>query len=408
MTDKPHHAQSTNFDVQGFDKQGNLVTIKVSASSAEDAHNAAAQQGLLVIESTQQKNHWLRSMLNKGQQKFPLILFNQELASLLEAGLSIVEALEALQKNEKNTATKSTINAILSSLREGNTLSTALSVQPGRFPELYIATIRASERTGNLLSSIRRYISYQLQVELIRKKVVAASIYPALLLSVGSLVVIFLMVYVVPKFSRIYADSGHELPFASWLLMKWGEVIEQHGWLILGGFVSFLLGALYLLSLPSVRAWFQELIWNSPILGERVKIYQLSRFYRTLSMLIGSGIPVITALDQVSGLLDQRLRSKLAAARNLVREGIQLSVAVERNGLSTPIADSLLRVGEQTGEIDQMMDKIADFHEEEINRWIDWASRLLEPVLMTFIGIVIGGIVVLMYIPIFELAGSIQ
>lgn len=395
-----------NFKVQGLNRSGKFVSLELSATTPDEAKRLGSEQGLQVLDVS---SSWQARLAPKlGSSKFPLLLFNQELLALLEAGLSIVEALETLLEKEHHPHSRQVLQSVVSALHEGRTLSAALASQSTIFPNLYIAAIRASERTGSLAEALRRYIAYQMQVDQIRKKIIAASIYPALLMLIGGLVVLFLLTYVIPKFSHIYADTGRELPLASWLLMRWGEMMEQHGGAIAGIFMGGLALGLYALSRPAVRGWLRELLWKLPMAGERMRIYQLARFYRTLGMLASAGIPLMTALDQVSGLLDARLQMRLADARNRVREGLALSQAMERSGLSTPVAMRLLRVGEQTGQIGSMMDRIADFHEEELNRWIDWASRLFEPLLMAFIGIVIGGIVVLMYIPIFELAGSIQ
>ncbi|MBZ4201538.1 MAG: type II secretion system F family protein [Methylovulum sp.] len=395
-----------SYKVQGLDGDGRFVTIELAASNAQEAERMGVDYGLQVLGVKSSGQNWSKLKLMAG--KFSLLLFNQELLALLEAGLSIVEVLETLLEKETNANTRYILKAIVTTLHEGRTLSAALESQPLAFPALYVATIRSSERTGSLIESLRRYIAYQMQVDQMRKKIIAASIYPALLMFVGGLVVLFLLMYVIPKFSRIYADTGHELPLASWLLMRWGAIIESHGSLVAGVSFSVLFFIIYALSRASVRGWIRELLWRLPVVGERMRIYQLSRFYRTLGMLSSAGIPLMMALEQVAGLLDIRLQSKLTEARNHVREGRSLSHAMELSGLSTAVALRLLRVGEQTGQMGGMMDRIADFHEEELNRWIDWASRLFEPLLMTAIGIIIGGIVVLMYVPIFELAGSIQ
>lgn len=398
-----------NYKVQAVNSSGKIVSVFIDSSNITEAKLIAKKQGLSVLEISAQRNGFLSSKLSGiKKSKFPLILFNQELISLLEAGLSIVEAIETLLDKERNIQTKAIISAIVSSLREGNNLSSALEKQTAIFPELYIASIKSSEKSGDLLESIKRYLAYQIQVDFVKKKIISAAIYPALLLCVGGLVVIFLMTYVVPKFSHIYSDSGRELPLLSWVLMRWGEMVEQNGTSI---FLVSTLSALLIIygfTLPSFKNWIKRKIEDIPILGERIRIYQLTRFYRALGMLTASGIPLVRALDQVSPLLDIRLRQKLKIAKKLINEGIPLSQAVEQNALSTPIAERLLKVGEKTGQMGEMMNRIADFHEDELNRWIDWASKLLEPILMTIIGIVIGGIVVLMYIPIFELAGSIQ
>lgn len=394
-----------NFQLKALDDAGRFVTLALSASSAGEAEQLGRERGLEVLAVESVKAGWF----NAGRHaKFPLLLFNQEMLALMAAGLSIVETLETLLEKEQRSDYRTVLQQVVSCLHQGQNLSQAFESQPQAFPALYIATVRASERSGNLQESLQRYVSYQAQIDQMRKKLIAAAIYPTLLMLVGGLVVLFLLLYVVPKFGHIYADNQADLPLASWLLMQWGVFVDAHAgllaWLAIGSIALISL----LLSRPEVRAALRALLWRLPFLGQRMRIYQLSRFYRTLGMLLDAGIPILAALDRVAGLLDQRLQQQLAQARNAVREGLSLSHAMEQNSLSTSVALRLLRVGERSGQIGQMMGRIADFHEEELNRWIEWASRLFEPLLMTFIGIVIGGIVVLMYLPIFELAGSLQ
>jgi len=396
------------YKVQGLDSSGRFVSVELIAPTPKEAEQLGSERGLQVLEVTSPRRDWAGTLTKMRAGKFPLLLFNQELLALLEAGLSIVEALETLLEKEARAETRHVLKAVVTRLHEGQSLSAALESQGEAFPALYVAAIRSSERSGSLVESLTRYIGYQMQVDQMRKKIIAASIYPALLMLVGGLVVMFLLIYVIPKFSHIYADTGRELPLASWLLMKWGEMIESHGGMLTSIFFGGLALAVYALSRSDVRGWLRELLWRFPFIGDRMRIYQLSRFYRSLGMLVSAGIPLMPAMDQVSGLLDVRLQARLAVAKNHIREGQSLSQSMESSGLSTPVALRLLRVGERTGQMGGMMNRIADFHEEELNRWIDWASRLFEPLLMTFIGVVIGAIVVLMYIPIFELAGSIQ
>ena len=162
------------------------------------------------------------------------------------------------------------------------------------------------------------------------------------------------------------------------------------------------------LTLSAVRSWIVAQLWKIPALGERMRLYQLARFYRTLGMLLRGGTPVVTALDMAAGLLSPALRGSLAAAALAIREGRSISEAMSMHNLTTPVALRMLRVGERSGRMDEMMERVAAFCDDEISRWVDWFTRLFEPLLMAFIGIVIGVIVVLMYLPVFELAGSIQ
>jgi general secretion pathway protein F len=174
------------------------------------------------------------------------------------------------------------------------------------------------------------------------------------------------------------------------------------------GVLVVIAGLIYAVMHPGFKRWFGTRLWAIPGVGERMRVYQLARFYRTVGMLLSGGTPVVSALDMVSGLLQPTLRGQLQLATREIREGHPLSRAMERNGLTTPVASRMLRVGEGTGQMGEMMERIAVFHEEEMARWVDWFTRLFEPILMAFIGLVIGAIVVLMYMPIFELAGSIR
>ena len=268
--------------------------------------------------------------------------------------------------------------------------------------------MRAAERTGDLSEALTRYIAYQTQLDAVKKKLLAASIYPVLLLSVGGLVTMFLLGYVVPKFSRIFEDIGGDIPLMSKLLIQWGVFMEAHAAQTGIGALLAVGLTVYLVRLPGVRRWVGRTLWSIPAIGERMRVYQLARFYRTVGMLLNGGIPVVSALEMVEGLLHPTLRSLLRRAAVEIREGKPISQAMENHHLTTPVSLRMLRVGERTGRMGEMMERISGFYDEEMARWVDWFTRLFEPILMAGIGVVIGGIVVLMYMPIFELAGSIQ
>lgn len=342
------------------------------------------------------------------RERFPLMLFSQEMLALLEAGLNLMEALEALAEKEQRPEVRQTLQGLLRLLSEGQPLSAAMESFPHAFPPLYVAALRASEKTGGMPESLKRYIAYQSQVDQVKKKVISASIYPSMLLIVGGLVVLFLIGYVVPKFAHIYDDMGGELPFLSQLLLALGGFIESHGAALLIGAALFISSCIFLLSLKTVRAQLLELIWRIPAVGERMRIYQLSRFYRSLGMLLIAGIPILNAMNMVSGLLAPAMRIRLQAASEQVRQGQTISAAMELNALSTPVALRMLRVGERSGMMGEMMERISSFYDEETARWIDWFTKLFEPLLMLAIGCVIGLVVLMLYMPIFDLAGSIQ
>ena len=390
------------FEIRALKGAQGVVSVSVNAVDEPSALALARAQGLSVL-SVRGKRAFALPTLRKS---FPLLLFAQELLALLSAGLSLVEVIETMIEKEQRPETAKLLVDLRDKLFEGRSFSQALESHPSTFPTLFVATVRAAERTGDLPEALRRYIDYHERIDLVRKKIVSASIYPAVLIGVGGLVTLFLLGYVVPRFAGIYADAGTELPFMSRLLIDWGLLLNEHGTtaMVLAVAVIALIVFAFLRA-PAVLGRVAERI---PSIGERMRVYQIARFYRTLGMLLRSGIPIVTALDMSSGILAGPQRADLTRASIAIREGNTISDAMERNGLSTPIASRLMRVGEESGRMGDMLERVAMFYDDEMARWIEWATRLFEPMLMAFIGIVIGLVVVLMYMPIFELAGSIQ
>lgn len=340
--------------------------------------------------------------------RFSLVMFSQELLALLSAGLSLVEGLETLAEKAHASEGGRVLHLLLDCIYQGKPFSEAMEQQPQIFPALFIATVRASEKTGDLGEALARYVAYETQFDVVRKKVVTASVYPLLLLGVGGLVVLFLLSYVVPRFSLIFADSVTDLPFASRLLLQWGTLVAAYGGELLAALVGIVAVGIWLLSRSETRRFLARLLWRLPAFGERVRLYHLARFYRTLGMIQRGGIPLIAALDMAGGLLSAGLQDNLARARTAVEQGLPLSRALGENGLTTPVALRMLRVGERSGRMAEMLERIGIFYDEDMARWVDITTRLFEPLLMAVIGFVIGGVVLLMYLPIFELAGSVQ
>lgn len=392
------------FRIKALDLSSGVITCVVDAVDEADARRQLALRELKVISL--QPVRRLRRLLQSTHLQ--VAVFSQQLVSLLEAGLSLVEALEALAQKESNPATKHILDQILVRLYEGQTLAAAIAEHPATFPDLYIASVRASEKTGALREALTRYIAYQQQADGLRKTLVNACIYPSVLLIAGLLVTLFLMGYVVPRFSSIYEDVGSDLPFASRLLLQWGQLIDAHAGLVVVGALAALAGAAYGATRPALRAKVGAWLASIPSIGRQLHVYELARLYRTLGMLVRGGMPAVPALRMSGGVVFAGSRGAYAAATQAVIEGQSFAEAMERNGLTTPVAARMLRVGERSGNMGEMMERIADFCDEELARWVAVVTRLIEPILMIVIGLIIGVIVVLMYFPIFQLAGSIQ
>lgn len=388
--------------VQGPDNQP--VVVSVEAGDELAALRIAAQRGVRVLAVDAPSERSVSAPSAKG---FPLLLFSQELLALLEAGLNLNEALSTLEAKERQPAFRQVLAALLSDLREGKSLSDALKRFPEHFPEVYSATIRAAERTGDLPSALSRFIGYQVQFDAIRKKLVSALIYPAMLLAVGTFVILFLVGYVVPRFSAAYQSANREIPFASAMLLSMGRIIHGNWMLFLLGFSAAAVFAVMAWRKPAWRKKLFDFVMWFPWLARRAAEFRLARLFGAVSLLISAGIPLTRALPMVSGLLGSDQQTRLTLARQEVEAGRPFSVALVGHGLAGPVAESLIKVGERSGRLAEMLERSARFHDEEFARWMDWASRLLEPILMTIIGLVVGLVVVLMYLPIFELAGSL-
>lgn len=391
------------FHVKALDREQAVLAQQLDAVDESDARRQLGLLGLRVISLAPVRH---RYFARPG--KIPLVIFSQELVALLEAGLSLVESIEGLTEKETNPIVRRPLEQILGRLYEGQTLGAALGEHPSVFPYLYVATVRASERTGSLREALTRFIAYQQQIDALRKTLINASIYPAVLLGAGVLVMLFLMGYVVPRFSSIYEELGSDLPFASRLLLQWGQMLEAHTLAVIctGGGALAAIG--YGLSRRTTRATIGAWFAKVPAIGRQLHLYQLARLYRTVGMLLRSGMPAVTAMSMSSGLLGETLRPAFAKATQSVREGQSIAHAMEHEGLTTPVAARMLRVGERSGNMGEMTERIAAFYDDEIARWVAIVTRLIEPLFMTVIGLLIGAIVVLMYFPIFQLAGSVQ
>ena len=379
--------------------------------SAAQATQLAQRDGLRVLEvalaaegaSTDQP---APSVAARASRKFDLLLFSQELLTLLEAGLNLTEALETLRAKSRAGVERQTLSHIVENLRQGRAFSDVLVAMPDAFPEVYVATMRASEQTGSLAQALERFIAYQQQFELLRRKLVSAAVYPAMLLAVGAFVVLFLLGFVVPRFAAVYESSGRDIPDLSRGLLWIGHVVHSYPAFVLSGLAVAVTAAVFWLRAASARQRVLDLVLSLPALHRRAALFRLSRFYRALGLLLASGVALPRAMGMVGGLLGLSQRAAMERARLQLEQGLPVSQTLVANGLASAVAESLIKVGERSGQLAAMLERTARFHDEELGRWIDAASRLIEPVLMLLIGLVIGSVVVLMYLPIFDLAGS--
>jgi general secretion pathway protein F len=396
------------FHVRAVNSRQQIDAFKLEAIDFEHAKNQLHSQGLNVV-SIKPVSTWRNGKLSpQGKRKqFDLLLFSQELLALTGAGLSVVEALDALLERATQQATRSVLQRVRDALQQGHRLSAALSQQPSFFPPLFVGVVQAAEGTSDLPRALERYVAYQTRLQALRHKAVSAAIYPAILFGAGISVALFLLGYVVPRFSAVYQNSSRPLSWASQLLLSWGKFASTHSELlaiaVLAIVAILVLGAR---RLKQTGQW-ARVLGVFPSVRNRIEILVLTRLYLTLGMLLEGGIPIVRAMQLCEAVLPEGTLQKLQAARHDVGQGDSLSNALEQNGLSTSVSVRMLRVGEQTGQMGVMLGRTAAFYDTETTRWIEQFSKAFEPLLMAAIGIVIGFIVVLLYMPIFDLAGNI-
>jgi len=394
------------FEVRAL--EGNVVTsVRIEAPSAADARTQALARSLQPLDIRSVRRGFFRGSLERAHD-LSLLLFSQELLALLEGGLTIVESIDVLAEKEPRPAIQALYARIARGLVEGKSFSTCLADHPDVFGPLYVGIVRSAEKTSSLAPALLRYIDYQQRVDAVRSRIISASIYPAILIVVGLGVIGFLAIYVVPKFASVYKGTGRSLPFMSELMLAWGSWIGAHTGAFFAAAVACLVAGWAVLRAAGGSSALAGLLGRLPVISERARIYSLTRLYLTVGMLLEGGIPVTEALRLARGTLNIELSRKLDAAAAQIVSGESFPEAFERAGLTTPVSARFMRVGEHSGRLGEMLNRSSRYYDAEIARWIERFTRSFEPLLMIGIGVVVGLIVVLLYMPIFDLAGSFR
>ncbi len=348
-----------------------------------------------------------RSTRRRGRA-FPLRLFCHELSVLIGAGLPLLEGVVTLREKESSALVIEALGAVVDQLREGERFSVALGRRPEAFDALFVAIVASAEKTGQLEEALLAHARYLAWTEELGSQLRNACIYPALLIVAGTSVLLFLLVFVVPRFAGLLEGMNGDIPAASRLLIDLGAVTGEHPLLTLGAGALLLASPWLAWQDAHVRAAIERGLWRVPGLGSKLRLLALARFYRTMGMLIGAGVPVVAALEIARDVIAARLRPALDGVREAVSRGERFSVALERAQLSTPVSVRMVRVGERSGEMGSMLARAATFYDEELTRLADVVSRLVNPLLMLLMGGVIGTVIVLMYLPIFQLVEQVQ
>lgn len=388
---------------------GSIAHKEVEAPEEGILRQNLEEQGYYVFEVRKKSLEFLRDTVSSRKKidNKVLLTFNQELLVLIKAGMPIIQAFDTiLEKGGKGR-----FNELLNSLREdikgGASLSEAFEKYPGTFPHLYVASIRAGERTGDLPHTIRRFIQFVKRSEGFKKKVLSALFYPSFLVVAVSLAVTLLLVYVVPTFSQIYSESGAQLPLPTQILISFTGVLKKIFPALVVAGVMTVYGVRRYGTTPVGRLRLDTLKLKIPFVGKLLEKYSVTSFTRTLATVLASGIPIVESLKMTVGTLNNRLlERRLLEATRRVEEGMGLSQALESVRIMPSLALRMIGVGETTGALEEMLIDISEYFEEEIDQQLYLLTTAIEPVIMIVMGVVIGGIIVTMYLPIFKIAGA--
>ena len=349
-----------------------------------------------------------RASRTGARRAFPLRTFCQELSVLLDSGIPLYEALQTLQEKESSADVMRVLRDITTNLSQGRTFGQALQPRQDVFGALFVATIDASQRTGQVAGALRRHGEYLAWLHGLRDRLVTATIYPVILIAASFLVMGFLTVFVIPRFGQIYADIGGDLPLLSRWLLDVGQAVDGHPFVVAVLAAAAVAGVVAAWRMNRLRRMFVALVWRLPQIGARVRLMELAGFYRTLGLLLEAGVPMVAALETCIGVVGAGLGTGVTGATARVREGQRLSDSLDAEGLATPVSLRMVRVGEHSGQLGPMLERAAAFYDEELARFAEWIGKVVNPVLMLVMGVVIGGVVILMYLPIFQIADQIQ
>src|SRR5580692_11728391 len=387
---------------------GREIRNAVEAANEQAAIAALLNRNLLVV-SIQEK------VSKKGKTQggkvalADLVMFTRQLATMVDAGITIVQSLQALGEQATNKIMKDTVHDVTTRVESGDSLSDALMKHPKAFSKLYVSMVAAGEKGGLLAEILGRLATYLENTERIRKKVKTALMYPTTVVVVAILITIFLLVRVVPTFKDIYSSFNAKLPAPTLFMIDLSQIVKHDLIYLLIVMVAIVWGWLYFIKTPKGRAFWDERRIKLPVFGSIAHKICLARFTRTLASLVRSGVPILEVLQIVSATVGNVIMEKaIKTAGTDIERGEGISAALGKNPIFPSMIIRMLSAGEQTGKIDEMLERVSNFLDEEIEGTLSGLMSLIEPMLIVFLGIVIGGMVICMFLPIFNLANIVS
>ena len=394
---------------EGKTAKGAIKKGEMEAPSEAAIRIHLRQQNIVPTKVTSKGKEFKISLpFKKKVNQRSIAVFTRQLATMIDAGLPLVQSLEILSQQQESKAFKNIIREIREDVEGGSTFAGALKKHPATFNDLYTNLVVAGEEGGILDNILNRLATYIEKSEALKKKVKSALIYPATIIGVAVIVVMILMIFVIPVFETMFKSAGQNLPLPTLIVLTISKLIKKYVIIFIPGLIFLFYMAKKYYQTQNGRAVLDRLLLKLPVFGALFKKIAVARFSRTLGTLVSSGVPILDGLTIVSRTSGNRtIEIAILNARTSIREGETIAEPLSRSGIFPPMVIQMISVGESTGALDSMLSKIADFYEEEVDIAVANLTSLLEPFLMIFLGVVIGGVVISMYLPIFNMASAV-
>jgi type IV pilus assembly protein PilC len=387
---------------------GQIIEGVYSADNEARLRHELEDKGLFVLSLQPRGAIGGVSLHLPQKQRIPsreFLVFNQELATLLKAGMPLVQSLDLLKRRVESPVFKAVLEDVHEKVRSGTALSDAFAAHGDRFPRVYTASLLAGERSGNLDAVLRRYVEYAKVIANVKRKTISALVYPAILVTLAIGLVTLIVLKVVPAFADFYASFGAELPLITRIILAISNFVRSQMLLIVLVLGAAIIAFVVWVKQIGQRARLDHLVLNAPILGPIAAKFATSQMARTLATLLGGGLPLVNALEiAAKSVGNQYMASQLDIVNTRVREGESFAAALDARHIFPEVAVKMAEVGESTGALQEMLNTVADFYDEEIATTMERFVTLVEPTLLVFMGIVIAGLLLALYMPLFQLS----
>ena len=364
--------------------------------------------GISIKEEKQRKGFQIPGFGGKKVDTKDLVIFTRQFATMIDSGLPLVQCLDILASQQENKSFKDILYKVKENVEGGSTFADALAKHPKAFDELFVNLVAAGEVGGILDTILNRLAAYMEKAMKLKKKVKGAMVYPITIMAIAVIVVGVILVFVIPTFAKMFADFGGELPVPTKIVIAMSNFITRYILLIIGAFVGINIAIKKYYATANGRKIIDRLALRTPIVGPLIRKVSVAKFTRTLGTMISSGVPIMDGLEIVAKTSGNKIiEEAIYRVRQAISEGKTMAEPLAASGVFPPMVVQMISVGEATGAMDAMLNKIADFYDDEVDDAVGALTSMMEPLLMVFLGTTVGGLVVAMYLPIFKLAGAV-